>query len=181
MGNLLYWFFWLSFKVVRSSFLSRTQSYYPTIHLSIKDVAVNNKSSTTMVHIMIKQSKTDPFIQGIYILYLGRTGRAICPVKAFYHTYSYSTLERWFWIPIFPPDLENAHLSNLYSNTLDGLLKELHFKKQNFSIHSYSFCSIATISAEAANIWYSCIICTNVRQIKAIMLLSFTFRLHHRK
>ena len=34
-----------------------------------------------MVHILIKQSKTDPFRQGVYI-YLGRTGNAICPVKA---------------------------------------------------------------------------------------------------
>ena len=55
--------------------------YNPTIHLSIQDVAVDNNSSPIIVHIMIKQSKTDPFHQGVYI-YLGRIGNAICPVKA---------------------------------------------------------------------------------------------------
>ena len=56
-------------------------TYNPTIHLFIQDVVVDNKSSPSLVRILIKQSKTDPFRQGVYI-YLGRTGNAICPVKA---------------------------------------------------------------------------------------------------
>ena len=58
----------------------------PTIHLSIKDVAVDNTSSPTIVlirivRIRIKQSKAVPFRQGVYI-YLGRIDNNICPVKA---------------------------------------------------------------------------------------------------
>ena len=56
-------------------------TYDPTIHLSMQDVAVDNRSSPSLVRILIKQSKTDPFRQGVYI-YLGRTGNAICPVQA---------------------------------------------------------------------------------------------------
>ena len=73
------------FSFLRSSemiVLSRF-TYDPTIHVSIKDVAVDNKSSPTMVRIRIKQSKTDPFHQGVYI-YLGRTDNNICPIS--YHT-----------------------------------------------------------------------------------------------
>ena len=47
-------------------------THNPTIHLSIDDVAVGNKSSPKIVlikivRIRIKQSKTDPFHQGVYI------------------------------------------------------------------------------------------------------------------
>lgn len=34
-----------------------------------------------MVHVTIKQSKTDPFRKGVN-LFLGRTGTEICPVQA---------------------------------------------------------------------------------------------------
>ena len=44
-----------------------THIYDPTIHLSIKDVAVDNKSSPTILRIRTKQSKTNPFHQDVYI------------------------------------------------------------------------------------------------------------------
>ena len=56
-------------------------TYDTAIHLSTQGVAVDNKSLPSMVHIMMKQSKTDPFCQGVYI-YLGRTSNAICPATA---------------------------------------------------------------------------------------------------
>ena len=40
-------------------------TYDPTIHLSMQDVAVDNRSSPSLVRILIKQSKTDPFRQGV--------------------------------------------------------------------------------------------------------------------
>ena len=51
------------FGFLRSSELTvpSQDAYDPNIHLSVQDVAVNNKSLPTMVHIRIKQSKTDPF------------------------------------------------------------------------------------------------------------------------
>ena len=55
--------------------------YDPTAHLSLEDIAVDNKSSPTVIQVNIKQSKTDPFRQGVQ-LYLGKTNTDICPVSA---------------------------------------------------------------------------------------------------
>ena len=40
-------------------------TYDPSIHLSVNDVAVDSRSSPTMIQVTIKQSKTDPFCQGV--------------------------------------------------------------------------------------------------------------------
>ena len=50
-------------------------------HLTFKDIAVDNTSDPKVVSIHIKQSKTDPFRQGVTI-FLGRTNTPICPVAA---------------------------------------------------------------------------------------------------
>ena len=120
-------------------------TYDPTIHLSIKEITVD-KSSPSMVCIMMKQSKTNPFRQGVYI-YLGRTGNTICPVTAIL---SYLALRRNVSGPLFV--LQNGRMltHQIFSNTLDGLVEELHFKKENFNTHS--FCIGAATSAKAANI-----------------------------
>ena len=121
-------------------------TYHPAIHLSIQDITVDNKSSPSMVSIMMKQSKTDLFRQGVYI-YLGRTGNAICPVTAIL---SYLALRRNVSGPLFV--LQNGRIltHQIFSDTLDGLLEELHFKKENFNTHS--FCIGPTTSTKVANI-----------------------------
>jgi len=48
------------------------QHYDPKVHLSLSDFTVDSRNSPSMVHIYIKQSKTDPFRKGVHI-YLGRT------------------------------------------------------------------------------------------------------------
>ena len=59
-----------------------TQTEYdPEAHLSIGDVAVDSTSSPSTIQVTIKQSKTDPFRQGVQ-LHLGKTGTDICPVYA---------------------------------------------------------------------------------------------------
>ena len=56
-------------------------SYDPDTHLNLNDLAIDNHSNPALVRLAIKQSKTDPFRQGIDI-FLGRTGLDICPVQA---------------------------------------------------------------------------------------------------
>ena len=57
-----------------------TQTEYdPEAHLSIGDVAIDSTSSPSTIQVTIKQSKTDPFRQGVQ-LHLGKTGTDICPV-----------------------------------------------------------------------------------------------------
>ena len=121
-------------------------TYDPTIHLSMQDVAVDNRSSPSLVRILIKQSKTDPFRQGVYI-YLGRTGNAICPVQALL---SYLALRGDIPGPLFIFQTGRMLTRQIFSDALDGLLDELHFKKDNFNTHSFRIG--AATSAKAANI-----------------------------
>ena len=44
-------------------------------------MAVDSHVNPTLIHLHIKQSKTDPFRQGVDI-YLGKTGATVCPVQA---------------------------------------------------------------------------------------------------
>ena len=57
------------------------KDYDPTVHLSYRDISVDNPRDPQMVRIWIKQSKTDPFRKGIGI-YLGKTSSDLCPVTA---------------------------------------------------------------------------------------------------
>lgn len=56
-------------------------TYDSSAHLSISDVAVDCRSWPRTIQINIKQSKTDPFHQGVHI-YLRKTDQDVCPVTA---------------------------------------------------------------------------------------------------
>ena len=57
------------------------KDYDPVLLLSVRDIIVDDARSPTVVQINIKQSKTDPFQQGVN-LFMGRTGSDLCPVAA---------------------------------------------------------------------------------------------------
>lgn len=57
------------------------QEFDPAIHLTKKDLALDNQIAPCTVRVRLKQSKTDPFRQGIS-LFVGRTGSDLCPVAA---------------------------------------------------------------------------------------------------
>ena len=52
-------------------------AYDSDMHLSLVDIALDDKNNPTVIQVTIKQSKTDPFRQGAD-LYLGKTGKDIC-------------------------------------------------------------------------------------------------------
>ena len=56
-------------------------AYDPSVHLSIKDISVDNSSNPSSMCIKIKQSKTDPFCRDID-LFVGKTNSSLCPVSA---------------------------------------------------------------------------------------------------
>ena len=60
-----------------------SNGFEPVTHLSLKDIALDNKTFPSLVRINIKQSKTDPFRKGFH-LFLGCTGHHICAVKALF-------------------------------------------------------------------------------------------------
>ena len=54
-------------------------SYEKTTHLSPADISVDKRNNPRLLRVTIKQSKTDPFHQGVNI-FLGATDGPICPV-----------------------------------------------------------------------------------------------------
>ena len=52
------------------------EAYDPSVHLNLSDLALDNHSNPTMVQLRIKQSKTDPFRQGVNV-YLGKTATPV--------------------------------------------------------------------------------------------------------
>ena len=60
------------------------QEYDPEVHLSFQDLAVDSRHFPTVLQITLRQSKTDPFRQGV-TLTLGKTASTICPVNKPYY------------------------------------------------------------------------------------------------
>jgi len=53
--------------------------YDPSLHLSLQDISIDNRGNPCILKVNIKQSKTDPFQQGVQI-YLGATDTPLCPI-----------------------------------------------------------------------------------------------------
>jgi len=71
----------LAFFRVGEMTVPTKMAYDPSIHLSLKDVALSSRSMPTIIWLTIKQSKTDPFHKGARLC-LSITDLKICPVKA---------------------------------------------------------------------------------------------------
>ena len=57
------------------------EAYDPEVHLNLGDLSLDCHTHPTLVRLKIKQSKTDPFRQGVGV-FLGRTDMPLCPVQA---------------------------------------------------------------------------------------------------
>lgn len=112
------------FSFLKSSeFTVQSQEHYdPTVHLSLADVVVDCRSYPQMIQLRIKQSKTHPFRQGIN-LYLGKTGKGICPIKALL---PYLALRGDHPGPLFLLQDGRTLTRQIFATALDNLLKELH-------------------------------------------------------
>ena len=63
--------------------LKPTETFDPASHLSFQDIAADSYSAPSFIQLTLKASKTDPFRQGINIVF-GATGDELCPVKALF-------------------------------------------------------------------------------------------------
>ena len=57
------------------------EEYDPDVHLSLVHIALDDHSNPTVIQVTIKQSRTDPFRQGVGLC-LGKIGKNNCPVVA---------------------------------------------------------------------------------------------------
>ena len=133
-------------RFLRSSeFTIPTQSSYdPEVHLSVKDVAVDNKAKPRMLKVNIKQSKTDPFRQGV-TLCLGKTDLQLCPVDALL---PYLVVRGNREGPQFILGDGRRLTRDLFSNSLDNTLASLCINSGEYNTHSFRI-GAATSASEA--------------------------------
>ena len=95
--------------------------YNPTVHLSLRDIAIDSHTSPTVVRINIKQSKTDLFRKGIQ-LSLGTTDHIICPVKAILPYLQSVALRGSKFGPLFMTDKDIPLTRQSFSTSLSAIL-----------------------------------------------------------
>ena len=110
-----------------------TAAYDPTCHLSLKDIAVDNRDNPHLLQVAIKQSKTDPFRRGVNI-YLGATDCAICPVKAIL---AYLAMRSDQAGPLFITQKGRGLTRQVFSSALDSLLSKLKLDCKQYNTHSF--------------------------------------------
>ena len=128
-----------------SEFTVPAQNQYDhTTHLSILDVSIDDKDSPQLLRVRIKQSKTDPFRQGVDI-YLGRTDEAICPIRGIL---PYLARRGSHPGPLFMFQDGRALTRQLLSAEINRLLTELHIDQRLYNTHSFRI-GAATSAMEA--------------------------------
>ena len=111
-----------------SEFIVLQQDKYDSsMHLSLADIALDSRSLPRTVRVRTKQSKTDPFHQGINI-YLGRTDQDVCPVWAIM---TYLGIRGSTPGPLFVLPDRRLLTHKIFSSALDNLLCKLRIDKGN--------------------------------------------------
>ena len=103
------------------------------IHLSVTDIAVDSKTSPSVIQVSIKQSKTDPFRKGVQ-LFLGRTDHHICPVKGIL---PYLALRGTKPGPLFITQDNKFLTRQLFSAALSKVLKATGLDSCKYNTHSF--------------------------------------------
>ena len=113
-------------------------------HLLPTDLAIDNKTNPQLLTVKIKQSKTDPFRQGV-TLFLGRTESPICPITAILPFLAVRGNQPG---PLFILKDGRMLTRQLFSKFLDNILDKLHLKCDQYNTHSFRI-GAATSAKEA--------------------------------
>ena len=118
--------------------------YDASTHLSLKDISIDNRCNPRLIKVHIKQSKTDPFREGVDI-YLGATDNPICPVSGIL---PYLAVKGTQPGPLFITN-DGKYLTRiLFSTRIDALLESLHVDTSQYNTHSFRV-GAATTAAQA--------------------------------
>ena len=69
------------FLRVGETTIPSSDAFNSAVHLSLGDIALDSRTTPTIIWVTIKQSKTDPFHKGVRLC-LDRTESVVCPIKA---------------------------------------------------------------------------------------------------
>ena len=96
--------------------------------------------SINLLKVTIKQSKTDPFRQGVNI-YLGATQKPIYPISGIL---PYLAARGNRAGPLFITEDGRALTRQTFSVMLDSVLEKLHLDTESFNIHSFQIGAATT-------------------------------------
>ena len=122
------------------------QEYDPQVHLQYEDVAVDRRNNPRMLTVQIKQSKTDPFRQGV-TLWLGKTDCAVWPVTGIL---PYLTARGSRPGPLFITSKGAYMTRQSFHTQLSAHLVKAGLPQKRFNTHSFRIG--AATSAKAAHI-----------------------------
>ena len=121
-------------------------SYEPSCHLSLEDIAMDNRSKPRLLQLFLKQSKTDPFKHGTEV-YIGATDTTICPVKA---VLSYLGRRNSHPGPLFITEEGKGWTNSMFRAALQCIVETLKLNKRDYNTHGFRIG--AATSASLANI-----------------------------
>lgn len=133
------------FGFLRSGELSAPEDgkFDPGQHLSYTDIAADDTANPRTLSVTIKQSKTDPFRQGVTI-YLGRTDTPLCPVAALL---AYLARRGPGEGPLFRFEDGKALTRTRLVVAVRKNLAECGFKPEDYSGHSFRIGAATTAAA----------------------------------
>ena len=118
--------------------------YDPSLHLSLQDISIDHRDNPNVLRIHVKQSKTDPFRQGVQI-YLGATNTNVCPILGIL---PYLALRRTQPGPLFLTENGQGLTRQIFCTALNSVLSELQDNCNWYNSHSFHI-GTATTTAKA--------------------------------
>ena len=112
-------------------------------HLSFQDIAVDNPENPSYLRVSLKQSKTDPFREGVDII-IGRTGGPLCPVAA---VLAYMALRGPGSGPLFRFRDGRPLTQQRLITKLRGVLQEAGLHPERYAGHSFRIGAATTAAA----------------------------------
>ena len=105
-------------------------SYDPSCHLSLRDVTVDNRANPRLLQLLLRQSKTDRFKQGVKV-YMGATDRTVCPIQA---VLSYLKQRSTKPGPLF---ITGKGKGCMFSSSLKSILHKLKLNQHDYNTNSF--------------------------------------------
>jgi len=118
--------------------------YDPSVHLSLQDISVDNRDNPNVLKINIKQSKTDPFRQGVQV-YLGATNTEVCPILGILPYLAQRGAQPG---PLFLTENGQGLTRQSFCTALNSVLSELPVNCNWYNSHSFRI-GAATTAAQA--------------------------------
>ena len=117
-----------------------TGAYDPDVHLNFSDIALDSHSDPSLLRLRIKQSKTDPFRQGVDI-FLGRTGTSIRPVQAIVR---YIAVRSQSPGPLFIRSDGSPLTRGFLVSQMQAVLRSIGLDESKYNGHSFRIGAAAT-------------------------------------